>query len=320
MGGGVRAGAPFFSVIMPVFNAERYLGAAIESITRQSFSDFELIVIDDGSTDASARVMRDHGSQDPRIITRSRDRRGVVATRNEGVQLATGRFVSFLDADDIAEPNRLEIHQKYLERHSEFLAVGGQILFIDDAGCPLYRSDFPMDHESIDAQHMSGRGCVLSQGASAIERLSILRIGGYRDCFAVAEDLDLFLRLAEVGRLTNVSEVVLRCRLHPGSLTHAHLADASRWAATAVREARLRRGLKERAIELPAPRNRSGAAELMFRAMKAHHHGFQRTAIKYAFRSLLGAPSSPAAWRVAIVVLLAAPVARLRRLFAGGHP
>jgi glycosyltransferase involved in cell wall biosynthesis len=307
MGGGVRTGAPFFSVIMPVFNAERYLGEAIASVTRQSFSDFELIVIDDGSTDASAGVMRDHGSRDPRIITRSRGRQGIVATRNEGVQLARGRFVAFLDADDIAEPRRLEIHQKYLERHPDCLAVGGQILFIDDEGYPLYRSDLPLDHGAIDSQHMSGRGCGLSQGASAINRESILGIGGYRDGFPVAEDLDLFLRLAEVGRLGNVGDVVIRCRLHPESLTHTHLADGPRWAAAAIREARVRRGLGPEEVDIPPGRDRSGPAEAMFRAMKAHQHGFQRTALRYACRSLVEAPTDPVAWRVALVVLLSRP-------------
>lgn len=305
---------PFFSVVIPVFNAERWLEEAIESVTRQSFPDLELIVIDDGSTDASARIARDHASRDPRIITRSRDRRGVVATRNEGVQLATGRFVAFLDADDIAEPTRLEIQHGHLQQHPQCLAVGGQILFIDGAGYPLYRSDFPLDHESIDAQHMSGRGCVLSQGASAIERLSILRIGGYRDGFAVAEDLDLFLRLAEIGTLANVRDTLIRCRQHAASLTHTHLADGHRWAAAAIREARTRRGLAAEEVDVPRPRDRSGSAEAIFRAMKAHEHGFRSTALRYAWRSVVKAPTDRTAWRVALVVLLSRPRQWLRRV------
>jgi glycosyltransferase involved in cell wall biosynthesis len=298
---------------MPVFNAERYLGAAIESITRQSFSDFELIVIDDGSADASLRIIQDRGSRDNRIIARSRERTGVARARNDAVTLAAGRFVAFLDADDVAEPGRLELQHDALEHHPGCVGLGGQILFMDREGCPIFRSDFPVDHESIDTAHMGGAGCVLSQGTSALSRDAVLKVGGYRAQYQVAEDLDLLLRLAEIGRLANLTETLIRCRLHAESLTQTHLDTGHRFAAAAIQEARARRGLPPTDVRVPAAHRRPARTEFMHRAMKAHQSGFQKTAMKYVFRSILKAPSDPTTWRVALVVLFSARVHQFRR-------
>ena len=314
----MRTGDPFFSVIIPVFNGEQYLDQAIESITRQSFSDFQLIIIDDGSTDASMDIIQDHKSRDGRIVARSRERTGVARARNDAVVLATGRFVAFLDADDVAEPGRLELQHDALEHHPDCVGLGGQILFMDREGCPVFRSDFPVDHESIDKAHMGGAGCVLSQGTSALSRDAVLQVGGYRAQYQVAEDLDLLLRLAEIGRLANLTETLIRCRLHAESLTQTHLDTGHRFAAAAIQEARARRGLPMEDVRVPEAHHRLPPAEFMSRAMKAHQHGFRKTAVKYAFRSIFAAPSDPTAWRTALVVLLSTPIRRFRRL-AGGE-
>lgn len=300
----MRTGTPYFSVLMPVFNEERYLSEAIDSVLEQSFSDLELILIDDGSTDASGDIIRDYGSRDQRVVTRLRGHRGVAETRNEGIELATGRYVASLDADDVAEPSRLALLHAYLERHRDCIALGGQILFMDREGLPLYRSEFPTDHAAIDEAHLSGVGCVLSQGTSALARDAIIRVGGFRSQFQVAEDLDLLLRLAEVGRLANLSETVIRCRLHRDSLTQRHLGTGQRFTAAAIQEARSRRGLPPREVVVPEAPRRSPATEAMFRAMKARHHGFQGTARSYALRALRQAPFDPAAWRVVALVML----------------
>ena len=320
MDGSVKTGAPFFSVIMPVFNTERYLGEAIESITRQSFPDFELIVVDDGSTDGSLRIILDHASRDGRIIAQSKEWTGTSGTRNRALELATGRFVAFLDADDVAEPRRLERQHDSLEHRPDCVGLGGQILFMDREGCPLYRSDFPLDHEAIDRAHMTGAGCVLSQGTSALSRDAVLKVGGYRTQYHVAEDLDLLLRLAEIGTLANLNETLIRCRLHRDSLTQTHLGTGHMFAAAAIRDARLRRGLPPENVRVPEASQPAAPAVFMHRAMKAQQHGFRKTAVKYAFRSIRAAPSDRMAWRVAVVVLLSGPAHRIRRLFGDkGH-
>lgn len=296
-------GTPYFSVLMPVFNEERYLSRAIDSVLQQSFADLELVLIDDGSADGSGDIIREYARRDRRVVAGFREHRGVAEARNEGAELAAGRFIASLDADDVAEPTRLALQHAYLERHRDCIAVGGQILFTDRDGWPLYRSEFPADHAAIDEAHLSGVGCVLSQGTSAISRDAIIRVGGFRPQFQVAEDLDLFLRLAEIGTLANLTEPVIRCRLHRDSLTQRHLESGHRFTAAAIREARVRRGLPPAEVLVPEARRRSPATESMFRAMKAHRHGFLGTARRYALRSLQEAPFDPAAWRVALVVL-----------------
>ena len=289
---------------MPVYNGGPFLGEAIESILGQSDADFELIIIDDGSTDRSAEIIRAYAERDSRIVARFRKRRGVVATRNESLSLASGSYLAFMDADDIAEPDRLRLQRSYLEQNPKCAAVGGQILFIDHEGDPLFYSDFPNDHGAIDDRNLDGSGCAISQGTAAIRRDSIIRVGGYNPEYEIAEDLDLFLKLAEVGRLANLDEVVIRYRQHPDSLTHTRLASSRKWTATAIHHARARRGLESSDVETIDPRPRTGTSELMFRAMRAHRSGFPRTARKYVLRSLARAPLSPTAWRVALIVIL----------------
>lgn len=303
---------PFFSVIIPVFNAARFLLEALESVSAQTFGDFEIIAIDDGSSDDSSRIIEAHAKRDDRVVTRSRQSQGVAATRNEGVHLATGRYVAFMDADDVAVPRRLELQRRYLQQHPDCVALGGQTLFIDHEGLPMYRSDFPLDHDAIDRTHMTGGGCVLLQGAAAVNRNAILEVGGYRERYPVAEDLDLLLRLAETGRLANIDEILIHYRLHPASLTHTNLASGTQWAEAAIRDACLRRGIPTTGIEVPQPRNRNAPTELVFRAMKAHRSGFSGTARRYAARALTRRPASPTAWWVMLVVLFPGALRRLR--------
>jgi glycosyltransferase involved in cell wall biosynthesis len=307
------ANAPVFSVVIPAHNAASYIHESISSIRDQTFPDFELIIIDDGSTDHTAEIIRAHEQDDGRIAFFSKPHRGVAATRNEGVQLAAGRYVAFHDADDVAEPKRLELQHEYLERHPGCVALGGQLLFMDADGDPLYVSAFPTDHRDIDAAHMAGGGCVLLQGTSALLRQSVLEVGGYREQYPVAEDLDLVLRLAEVGGCANLTDVLIRYRLHPESLTHTHLPGGHEWAERAIMEARRRRGLPGSPIELPRARSRSTPTEWLHRAMKARDSGYDPTARKYARRALIEAPFNPTAWKVWLIV----HTSKLRRRLKG---
>ncbi len=307
---------PTFSVVMPVFNSRRFLRGAIESVLGQTCPDFELLVFDDGSTDSSWEVAKEFAQKDRRLSIARCPRRGVVATRNAAISEAKGQFLAFLDSDDEAEPARLELQLKYLTGNPGCVAVGGQILYVDADGDPLYVSDLPRDHESIDRQLMAGFAGSITHGTTAVSREAVARIGGFRSHFPIAEDFDLYLRLAEVGRLANLDDVLIKYRQHEESLCATHHDVSVELTERAISDARRRRGLPEEASEIPLPRDRSGLNELMFRSMKAYSHGYQGTAMKYAKRALLSMPFNPRVWRMALVVVLGP---HLRRFRAASH-
>lgn len=139
------------SVVMAAFNEEEYIGTAIESILNQSFKDFELIIVDDGSTDATAEIVL--GFDDPRIVFVKNDENKNQAVRaNEGIQMAKGKYIARLDADDIASPNRLKKQVEFLDANSTIDLLGGQIRQIDDERKAIYDyKKLPLSHNELIA-------------------------------------------------------------------------------------------------------------------------------------------------------------------------
>src|ERR1700726_1508117 len=119
---------PTISVLMPVYNAERYVAEAVESILSQTFADFEFIIIDDGSKDRSLAILEEYAARDPRIRLVSRPNTGIVKALNQGLALASGELVARMDADDIAMPERLAKQRDYLADHPECVMVGSRVL------------------------------------------------------------------------------------------------------------------------------------------------------------------------------------------------
>ena len=117
---------PVITVVMPIFNAERFLREAIESVLAQTFGDFELLAINDGSTDRSLDMLNELARRDSRIRVISRPNKGISATRNEGTKLGRGEFIAAIDADDISMPIRFETQVRFLREHPDHVAVGGR--------------------------------------------------------------------------------------------------------------------------------------------------------------------------------------------------
>ena len=293
---------PVVSVNMPVHNAERYLPEAIESVLGQTLREFELVAIDDGSTDGSWDILQRYARQDPRIVARSRDNRGIYTTRNEALGRSGGEFVAVMDADVVAMPDRLERQVKYLRAHPECAAVGARVMMIDPDGAPLCEWFFCETHEEIEAAHLAGQSGALPNPVCTLRRASVMAVGGYRDSFNVSEDYDLLLRLAEAGgRLANLPLILGQYRQHLRSISYTNNQRQKQAARTALREARVRRGLPpldeaDKEQDMPAACN-----ELEIRrkwAWWALGAGHLSTARKHALSALRGAPLSVESWRV----------------------
>lgn len=286
---------------MPVYNAERFVAEAIESILAQTYTDFELLITDDGSTDGSGAILRRYAGSDGRIRLVSRPNVGLSGTLNEMVDRARGEFLARMDADDISMPERLEIQADYLRAHPECLVVGSRVLAVDTDGDPLCEWTREQTHEEIEAELLSiGRGPGMLGGAVMMRREAVLAVGKYRE--SSVEDRDLFLRLGERGRLANVPQALLRYRQHPSSLCHVPgqcRNDMHRSIHRVVLEAHERRGLdpsRLRAMEPWSPLTPAVMARTY--GWWALRSGHVRSARKHAWSRLRHAPFSRDSWKL----------------------
>jgi glycosyltransferase involved in cell wall biosynthesis len=229
---------------MPVYNASRFIMQAVESVLSQSFKDFEFIIIEDGSTDNSLLLLAEFAAKDSRIILRSRRNTGYTVALNEGLALAQGRYIARMDNDDICREARFERQWTYLERNPQCVAVGCFIERMDMDGWPISVLRRPTEHDAIDRLHFEGAGGAIIHPAAMLRADALRQVGGYRPQWEPADDTDLFLRLAEVGRLANLPEVLLNYRFNLGGMCCTRTEIQSEKLAGVVAEARLRRGLE----------------------------------------------------------------------------
>jgi glycosyltransferase involved in cell wall biosynthesis len=207
------APSPAISVLMPVWHAVRFLPAAIESILAQTFTDFELIAIDDGTSDGSAEVLAAFAARDSRIRVVRQENRGIVASLNRGLELARAPFVARMDHDDVSRPDRFAKQIAYLRQHPEIAAVSGAMDVIDQDGTYLRTDAFPTLQAAVESELLY-RNCICHPAVMA--RTEALRkVGGYRKNAQFAEDYDLWLRLSEAAQIANLPDVLLSYRLHP---------------------------------------------------------------------------------------------------------
>ena len=203
---------------MSVYNGERFLREAVESILSQTLSDLELIVVDDGSDDSSPEILVWFASRDSRVVIRRQDNQGTAAALNHGFELVRAPFVARLDADDAATPTRLERQQRFLEEHAEVALLGGSVTFIDEESRSFADVPYPLDDLEIRRVFAAGT-TPLANSAVMVRRSAFLEAGGYRPLFRQAEDVDLWLRIGERHRFANLPEVLALYRIHPGQKT-----------------------------------------------------------------------------------------------------
>lgn len=301
----VLVASPKVSVVMPVYNARRFLGEAVQSVLRQTYRDFEFLIFDDGSTDGSCKLLRQCANADPRIRLHFGSHRGHVYWLNVGIEQARGEFYARMDADDVSLPERFRRQVSFLDSHHEVLAVGCQTITISSAGLPIREKQWPTGHEEIEERLLDGYAGLAHP--SAMIRLSALRqVDGYREEYKVAQDIDLCLRLAEAGRLANLPDVLLLYRAHPASISHTKSALQRDLLVAAVKDGRHRRGLEVPA-EIP------GALNKKIRSPAEWHYRYARHAIRaksrgdamtHALRAFLLAPRKLHSWRLLVSALL----------------
>jgi glycosyltransferase involved in cell wall biosynthesis len=300
---------------MPVFEAEAFVAEAVESILQQTFADFEFLIFDDGSSDSSARIIQSYAAADARIRFFSKPHLGYTRWLNEGVTEARGEFVARMDADDVSLPERLAAQVDFLRQRSDVVVTGCNILLMDMEGAPISRQVLPTDHETIERLLLDGVPGQICHPAALIRRDALRQVGGYRVEYETVEDYDLLLRLAEVGKLANLPQVLLRYRLHGDSVGFTRRAEQLRWSQVILCEARQRRGLPPKQLDVQVfHASESEPSDWLWArwAAAGEHRG---TALKHAFRGLRRAPLTPRSWVVLARCLLPHTAVRFGRRF-----
>jgi hypothetical protein len=310
----MSTGVPTVSVLMSVHNAGAYLTPAVESILAQSFDEFEFLILDDGSTDRSGALLQEFAARDPRIRLISRENRGLTKSLNELLAAARGKYIARMDADDIALPDRFARQVAFLHRHRDVLCVGGAFEIIDQAGRYLTTIWPPCSDEEIQSQMLRGH-CAISHPTAMARRAALVEIGGYqRD---LVEDLDLWLRLGERGRLANLSEVVLRYRLHGKSISEQAGLRQREAGRAACEAAWQRRGIEDGVYEAgqlwrPSSDRASRHAFMLQYGWWAWNSRARQTATVYGLKAVTTKPFDADGWKLLLVSLLK-PTGRAQR-------
>ncbi|WP_375583749.1 glycosyltransferase family 2 protein [Cyclobacterium xiamenense] len=193
---------PALSVVMPVYNGEKHLREAVDSVLQQHFADFELIIIDDGSTDGSATIIQQFSDHRIRVLRNDRNR-GISFTRNRGLEEARGEFLAWMDCDDLISPDRFEKQLAFFDRHPEVVICGSWLTRFDEKKSEVSKS--PTDHASIKALLLFKPAI---WNATAMYRLARIKKAGLSfDCqLAVAEDYDFYWEACRKFPVANIPE------------------------------------------------------------------------------------------------------------------
>jgi len=206
--------SPAISVVLPVFNAELYIDEAVFSILNQTFKNFELILIDDGSSDGTLDLLMKLKEQNPRIVLVSRENKGIPYTLNEGIRLARGRWIAIMNADDIALPNRFERQLDWLAGTDADIC-GSWVKYFGTEDTRILKH--PQSDEAIKIGLLFGS---MFAQPTVMMRTDLVRQLSYGNTWSVAEDYDLWERAARVGwKMANVPEVLLLYRQHKNQIS-----------------------------------------------------------------------------------------------------
>lgn len=234
---------PRVCVMMPAHNAVRYLEAAIESVLAQDYPAFELLVVDDGSTDGTSEVLARFAARDARVRWLRNERNlGIVATRNRLLAEADAqaKYLAVLDADDVCLEGRLQKQVEFLERHPDHAAVGCHTLIIDDQGRPVGERRYPTSNAQL--RGVMTRYNPLAQSAVMLRRSALDAVGHYDPRYPRCQDYDLWLRLASRFPLANLDEALVGYRVSQTQGKRTHLTESLRLTIAIQRSWLLRPG------------------------------------------------------------------------------
>lgn len=201
------------SVIMPAYNAEKFIGEAIESILNQTFKDFEFIILDDCSTDKTWEIIQEYSKKDERIIPVKNEKNlKISATLNRGIEMARGKYIARMDADDWSYPLRFEKQIQYLEDNPDIILLGSFIEIADSKMIKLNTRNYPLSDKYIRSTLM--KYSTFAHASTVYKRKQAVECGFYNIYLYDSEDYDFYFRMGMLGKLANIPEILYRVRTH----------------------------------------------------------------------------------------------------------
>lgn len=307
----------FVSVIMPMYNAERYVVSAVHSVLREKSIPIELIVVDDGSTDGSVGKLQ--RIDDPRLRLLRNPGKGIASALNAGLALAKGQIITRCDADDCYPVDRLKTQVEWLMQHPDFSAVCGGYSVIDPKGSLVIQFRCGVDAEEITTELQHGiirtHLCTFAIRADALRSLD-----GFRPYFATAEDIDLQLRLGDRFKVAYLPSNNYHYRLHSTSITHTKSSAEREFFDVIAREFQKQRHLtgqddlqRHCPPPLPQPVDKTPLTAathiqgfLLSRAWQEFQRGQTRQALMTGLRAAFTKPNSGSVWKSLLVLGLKA--------------
>lgn len=213
--------ADFVSVVVCAYNAERFLPEAIESILNQTYTDFELLLVNDGSKDATLSIIQEYQKKDHRITIDTHENMGISKSSNRAIRKAKGNIIVRMDADDIMKPNRLEEQVKYLQENPEITMVSCDAEFVSEKGEKIGRQVMPGFNKPEDSKEILNKPILVACAHTGFTsyKEAILEVGGYNEEITCVVDLELFTRMLENGNvLIILRQDLMEYRMHGTSV------------------------------------------------------------------------------------------------------
>lgn len=207
---------PGITVLMPAYNAGKYIAEAITSVLKQSFTDFELLIINDGSTDRTVKIIESF--HDPRIVLIHQENRGVAAALNTGLAHSRADYIARFDADDICNHDRLKIQYEFIRAYPEYAIVGSAADYLDVDGHYIF-TQHPVAHLNEEIQALIYTVCPFIHSSVLYKKEVILKAGGYNEYAYTFEDHFLWADILKHAKACNLSQALIKVRLNPESIT-----------------------------------------------------------------------------------------------------
>jgi glycosyltransferase EpsE len=207
------------SINLITYNRSKYIEESIGSVLQQSFQDWELIIVDDASTDDTENIIKNYIKQDKRIkYYKNKTNLGIVKSRNLALKKSSGKYIAVLDSDDVwCDKNKLKKQIDFLEKNKDYVLVGGGVVLIDEKGNKIGKIKNKTYNSKIKSNILYKNQ--ISHSSVLFKKKDVLKVGGYDESLKVGEDYDLWLRLGLKGKFANLSENVLKYRIHSGNIS-----------------------------------------------------------------------------------------------------
>jgi len=226
---------PKISVVMSVYNGEKYLREAIDSILNQTFGDFEFIIVDDGSTDKTAEIIDEYAKKDLRVkIIKNKNNIGLTKSLNKAIQETKGEYIARMDADDISSPERFDEQLTFIENHPEIGAVGCWYYLIDKNNKLIKKVRPPVKFYKIKKAILNSTPII--HPAAMIRKISLEKINYYDESFKYAQDRDLLFRILNFYQLGVVPKYLLKYRYTKQSISLQREIEQKKYCLKAIRK------------------------------------------------------------------------------------